>query len=107
MNYEIPKEIKAKPKIIGLEMKELVILLISFLFIFTVLQELVHSVFIAPYFIISGGLILYLVMPSRNNPGLKNYMSLFLYLKRNKETYHAIDVNKILNNVFEEGGDVE
>lgn len=97
MKYEIPKEIKSKPKIFGLEMKELVILLISFFLIFTMLNDMVHSIFTVPYFILSGLLILWLVMPSRNNPGMKNYMSLYLYFKHDKQTFHAMDFHHVLN----------
>lgn len=97
MNYKIPKTIRTKPKLLGLEMKELVILLISSFLILNVLQDLVHRVFIIPYFIISIAFILWLIMPSRSNPGFKNYKSLYLYFKRNKETYYAMDVNKVIN----------
>lgn len=97
MKYEIPKEIKSKPKIMGLEMKELVILLISFFLIFTMLKDMVHSIFTVPYFILSGFFLLWIVMPSRNNPGMKNYMSVYLFFKQNKQTYHAMDVHKVLN----------
>lgn len=104
MKYEIPKEIKSKPKIFGLEIKELVILMISFFLIFTMLKDMVHSFFTIPYFMVSCLLVLWLVMPSRNNPGMKNYMSLYLYFKHDKETYHSMDIQHVLNEyLFSDG----
>lgn len=100
MNFEIPKEIKAKPKIFGLEMKELIIVVISFFLVFTMLKDLVHSVFMIPYFIMSGFLIIWTVMKSRNNPLTRNYMSIYYFFKRDKDTYHPMDVQKVSNRVF-------
>ena len=102
--YDIPKEIKAKPKIVGLEVKELIILLVSFFLFFTVLKDLVHGILFIPYILMASGTLFWMVLPSRNNPRLKNYMSLYLYFKRNKYTYHALDVKKIMNDYFMEKG---
>lgn len=96
-SYEIPKEIKSKPKLMGLEMKELVILLIGFFSIFTVFKDMVHGVLVIPFMFVAVGLLFWLVMPSRNNPMLRNYMSLFLFFKRDKYSYHALDVNQYRN----------
>lgn len=106
MKYEIPKEIKSKPKIFGLEIKELVILMISFFLIFTMLKDMVHSFFTIPYFMVTCLLVLWLVMPSRNNPGMKNYMSLFLYFKHDKQTYHILDIHQVLNRQLFSGEDM-
>ncbi|MBS4203662.1 DUF5592 family protein [Lederbergia citrea] len=97
MKYEIPTEIRSKPKLFGLEMKELIILLVSFFLVFTMLFDLVHSVFTVPYFTVSGALLLWIVIPSRNNPGMKNYMSFYLLFKHNRQTYHSLDSQKLLN----------
>lgn len=103
--YDIPKEIKTKPKFVGLEVKELIILLVSFFLLFTVLKDLVHGMLFIPYILIAGGTLFWMVLPSRNNPRLKNYMSLYLYFKRNKYTYHAADVKKIMNDYLYGEGD--
>ncbi|MBL3729686.1 hypothetical protein JIN86_08730 [Lysinibacillus sp. HST-98] len=103
--YDIPKEIKAKPKIVGLEVKELIILLVSFFLFFTVLKDLVHGILFIPYILMASGTLFWMVLPSRNNPRLKNYMSLYLYFKRNKYTYHAVDVKKIMNDYLYGKGD--
>ncbi len=109
-SYEIPKEIKSKPKIMGLEMRELVILLLGFFSILTVLKDMVHGVFVIPFIIIATGILLWSVMPSRNNPTLRNYMSLLLFFKRDKKTYHALghhvyDNEMIVKNVGEENNE--
>lgn len=100
MNFEIPKEIKAKPKIFGLEMKELIIVVISFFLIFTMLKDLVHSVFLIPYFLMSGFFIIWAVLSSRNNPLTRNYMSIYYFFKRDKQTYHPVDFQQGNNDVF-------
>ncbi|ASK61361.1 hypothetical protein CFK37_03825 [Virgibacillus phasianinus] len=97
MKYEIPKEIKAKPKILGLVMRELVILLISSLLLLTILQDLVHSVFIIPYFAVAIVGMIYLLMLSGSNPKKKNYESLILLFRHKKGTFHPIDLHKQQN----------
>ncbi|MGJ9459939.1 DUF5592 family protein [Oceanobacillus sp. CF4.6] len=97
MIYEIPKEIKSKPKILGLEMRELVIILISSLLLLTVLQELVHSLFVLFYFGVAIVGMIYLFLPSGNNPGKRNYESIVLMFRHKKGTYHAMDRNEVLN----------
>ncbi|TFJ91547.1 DUF5592 family protein [Lentibacillus salicampi] len=94
MTYEIPKEIKAKPKILGLEMRELVILLISSLLVLTILRDLVHSVFMMPYFVAVIGFMIYLFMPSGHNPKKRHYESLILFFRHKKAVYHAMDRHK-------------
>ncbi|WP_449354679.1 DUF5592 family protein [Virgibacillus natechei] len=94
MKYEIPKEIKAKPKIFGLEMRELVILLISSLLVLTLLRDLVHSVFVIPYFGVVIGFMIYLFMPSGYNPQKRHYESFILFFRHKKGTYHALDKHK-------------
>ena len=102
MSYEIPKEIRSKPRMVGLEMKELVILLTGFFLVFTMLKDMVHSVFVIPFYIVSIGLLLWLVMPSKNNPAMKNHKSIVLLLKRDKQIYHAMDHQNIINKEFED-----
>src|SRR5699024_5257177 len=97
MGYEIPKEIKSKPKIMGLEMRELVIILISSLFLLTILRELVHSLFIPFYFGIAVMGMIYLFLLSGNNPGKRNYESIVLMFRHKTGVYHAMDRNEIAN----------
>lgn len=97
MKYEIPKEIKSKPKILGLEMRELVIILISSLLLLTILRELVHSLFILIYFGVAIVGMIYLFLPSGYNPEKRNYESIVLMFRHKKGTYHAMDRNVIIN----------
>src|SRR5699024_8637384 len=97
MKYEIPKEIKSKPKIMGLEMRELVIILISSLLLLTILRELVHSLFILFYFGIAILGMIFLFLPSGNNTGKRNYESIVLMFRHKTAVYHAMDRNKIAN----------
>ena len=97
MKYEIPKEIKSTPKIMGLEMRELVIILISSLLLLTILRELVHSLFILFYFGIAILGMIYLFLPSGNNPGKRNYESIVLMFRHKTGVYHSMDKNEIAN----------
>jgi len=97
MKFEIPKEIKSKPKIIGLEMRELVIILISSLLLLTILRELVHSLFMLFYFGIAIVGMIYLFLPSGNNPGKRNYESIVLMFRHKTGVYHALDKNEVAN----------
>src|SRR5699024_2620741 len=97
MKYEIPKEIKSKPKIMGLELRELVIILISSLLLLTILRELVHSLFILFYFGIAILGMIYLFLPSGNSPGKRNYESIVLMCRHKTGVYHAMDRNEISN----------
>lgn len=105
--YEIPKEIKSKPKLFGLEIKELIIVVISFFLFFTILRDLVHGVLVVPYMLVASFTLLWFVMPSGNNPRKKNYQSIFLYFKHKQSSYHALDIQKIMNeqnkHLFEDG----
>src|SRR5699024_1935511 len=100
MKYEIPKEIKSKPKIVGLEMRELVIILISSLLLLTVLRELVHSLFILFYFGVAIVGMIYLFLPSGNNPEKRNYESILLMFRHKKGVYHAMDRTEVENEQF-------
>src|SRR5699024_4310043 len=91
------KEIKSKPKIMGLEMRELVIILISSLLLLTILRELVHSLFILFYFGIAILVMIYLFLPSCNNPVQRNYESIVLMFRHKTGVYHAMDKNEVAN----------
>jgi len=81
----------------GLEMRELVIILISSLLLLTILRELVHSLFILFYFGIAILGMIYLFLLSGNNPGKRNYESVGLMFRHKTGVYHAMDKNEIAN----------
>lgn len=95
--FEIPKEIKAKPKILGLEIKELAIVGIMVVFSLTVFSDSIHKVFVIPYYIVAGGTLFYLFTSSNSNPNKKNYQSIIYFLKRDKGIYYSLDKNSIAN----------
>src|SRR5699024_428044 len=97
MKYEIPKEIKSKTKILGLEMRELVIILISSLLLLTILRELVHSLFILFYFDVAIIEMIYLFLPSGINPRKRNYEFFVFIFQHKKGTYHAMERKEIMN----------
>lgn len=96
-NFEIPKEIKAKPKIFGLEVKEIVIILLVVFASLTFLKDMIHKFFVIPYFIVVIIGMVYLFSNSLQNPGKKNYESIFLFFKHNRKNYHPIDGNATSN----------
>lgn len=100
LKYEIPKEIRSKPKLIGLGLRELAIMFLGIFMTLTVLGDMVHSSLTIPFYIVVIGTLFWLVMPSNKNPPLKNYMSIYLLFKADKETYYAMDVNKELNKLL-------
>lgn len=92
--YEIPKEIKTKPKLLGLDIKEMAFVIILIILIMTFFKDMVHGWFVIPYFIVSIGFLFYMIAPSSNNPQKKNYHSVLLFFKRDKKTYHTLDVHQ-------------
>lgn len=99
--FRIPKDIKAKPRLLGLEIKELIFFSLGIVLIFTVLADLVHQIFKIPYYIVSVGLLFYAIMPSQHNTNRKKYHSFFYLFKRDKQTYSAIDTNALINRELE------
>lgn len=101
MKYLIPKEIKSKPRLLGLGLKECVILLVGFFSILTFMKDLVHSSLVLPFIIISGIFLFWIVLPSANNRGKQNYETLYFLIKKNRFVYHPIDTNKVINQLIQ------
>lgn len=98
MQYEIPKEIKTKPKLFFfLYVKDFFILIMGAFILTNVTSEYVHSWFKIPYYTVGFGFLLFMLANSTSNPGKKNYHTFYFLLKRNRYTYHALDVHKVLN----------
>ena len=95
--FEIPKEIKTKPKLLGLEIKEMAILILLIILIMTFFKDMVHGLFVIPYFIVAVGFLFYMIAPSTHNPQKKNFHALYLFFKRDKSCYHAIERHTIAN----------
>ena len=98
MQYEIPKEIKTKPKLFFfLYVKDFLILVMGAFILLRVTNQYVHAWLKIPYYIVSFGFLLFMLANSTTNPGKKYYHTFYFLLRRNRYTYHAIDGNKILN----------
>ena len=95
--FEIPKEIKTKPKLLGLEIKEMAILVLLIILIMTFFKDMVHGLFVIPYFIVAVGFLFYMIAPSTHNPQKKNFHALYLFFKRDKSYYHAMERHTITN----------
>lgn len=104
LKYLIPKEIKSKPRLFGLGLKECIILLVGCFSILTFLKDLVHSSLVVPFIIVSVLFLLWMVMPSANNRGKQNYETIYLLIKKNRIPYHAIDTNKAINQMLRNEG---
>src|SRR5699024_10136864 len=63
----------------------------------TILRELMHSLFILFYFGIAILGMIYLFLPSGNNPGKRNYESIVLMFRHKTGVYHAMDKNEVAN----------
>lgn len=100
--FNIPKDINAKPRLLGLEMKELIFFIIAIIMIVTALKDMVHTVFTIPYYIVSFGLLIYSILPSMNNSNRKNYHSLLYFFKRDKVTYAPVDITPVFNELMQE-----
>lgn len=100
--FNIPKDINAKPRLLGLEIKELIFFIVAIIMIVTALKDMVHTIFTIPYYIVSFGLLIYSILPSLNNSNRKNYHSLLYFFKRDKVTYTPVDITPMFNDLMEE-----
>lgn len=91
--YPIPKEIKSKPKLLGIYLKHLFFLVIGIVLTISVLSNMVHESLKIPFNIVIIGALLYAVMPSSNNHDKTNYESVYLMVKRDRMNYHSIENN--------------
>ncbi|MEK5500990.1 DUF5592 family protein [Bacillus sp. FSL M8-0168] len=108
MKYDIPKEVKSPVKLLfSLYAKDLLIVGVGTLILLNVTSEFVHSWFTIPYYLVGFGFLIFLVCNSTNNPGKKNYHTLFFLIKRNKIVYHPIDRNKVENEIKYNSDEIE
>lgn len=102
MSYEIPKEIKSPIKMVfSLYAKDLAIFGVGALVLTNVTSEYVHSWFKIPYYIVGFCFLLFIIMSSSTNLGKRNYNALYFLIKRNKVTYHPIDIHSVENIKFQ------
>lgn len=101
--YIIPEEINSEVKIYGnsrvpLIPKNLYIKDALILFTTIILVVLTKNIFIEmlrlPYFIFMSILAMVMVRKSRDNASKRVYESLYLFVKKDIETYHAINLRR-------------
>src|SRR5699024_12292517 len=83
--------------IVGFERSNLVIIFIISLLVLTILCDLVNDLFILIYFGITILEMIYLYLPSGNNPGNGNYESIVLMFRHKTGVYHSLDKNEVDN----------
>lgn len=89
--YEINKDLKTETKIFaGLYLFDILILGIGF-GVAMVTNKLLPVTFRLPYMIMILAGLIFFIMPSRDNPGKRNYQSLQYVFGRSRETYHRVN----------------
>lgn len=92
--YLIPKELNSKIKITKhLYLKEFFMFLIGMGLIFT-FDSLVYPSLVLVYYIFSTLVIIFLLLPARNNPERANYEAMYYTFIREKKIFHAISVDE-------------
>lgn len=91
MKFIIPKEISAEISIRkNFFLFDLIVVVIALILTF-LLDSLVYLKLQIPYYIFSISSVVYLILKSKDNPGKRNYHSMYYALIRNKKTYHKIN----------------
>ncbi len=87
--YEIPKQFRSEIKIAFLFLKDIVVVILSIIFIFTV-DKHVHDFLKLPFYLMAFPLVFFLVVPSATNKERRNYHAVLYALMRNRTKYHPI-----------------
>lgn len=95
--YKLPKNHKTGMLMFSKLYLQDVLIVMAVFVILNSTDSLVHSSVQKWYYIIGMGLAIYMVIPSRNNPGKRNYHALYYSYKSDRSTYHALDSEKVLN----------
>ena len=92
--YLIPKELNSKIKITKhLYLKEFFLFLIGMSLVFS-FDSLVYSSLLLIYYVFSTLVVIFLLLPARDNPERANYEAMYYAFTREKKTFHAISVNE-------------
>lgn len=92
--YLIPKELNSKIKITKhLYLKEFFMFLVGMGLVFT-FDSLVYSSLILVYYIFSTLVIIFLLLPAKDNPERSNYEAMYYTFTRDTKTYQAISVGE-------------
>ncbi|EGT3815279.1 TPA: DUF5592 family protein [Clostridioides difficile] len=89
--YNIPNEISSETKIFkSIYVTDLLIILLA-LFFAWITSSIVYPTLILAYYIYTLVVAIFLVAKSPINPGMRNFMSIYLLITRDRKTYHSID----------------
>ncbi|EGT3953440.1 TPA: hypothetical protein KRD64_002250 [Clostridioides difficile] len=89
--YNIPNEISSETKIFkSIYVTDLLIILLA-LFFAWITSSIVYPTLILTYYIYTLVVAIFLVAKSPINPGMRNFMSIYLLITRDRKTYHSID----------------
>ncbi|HBH4034415.1 TPA: hypothetical protein KSL09_003240 [Clostridioides difficile] len=89
--YNIPNEISSETKIFkSIYVTDLLIIMLA-LFFAWLTSSIVYPTLILAYYIYTLVVAIFLVAKSPINPGMRNFMSIYLLITRDRKTYHSID----------------
>ncbi|HBF5866244.1 hypothetical protein KGF43_15555 [Clostridioides sp. ZZV14-6044] len=92
--YNIPNEISSETKIFkSIYVIDLSIILLAMFFAWLT-SSIVYPTLILAYYIYTLVVAIFLVARSPINPGMRNFMSIYLLITRDRKTYHSIDWNE-------------
>jgi len=93
--YLIPKELNSKIKITKhLYLKEFFLFLVGMGLVFA-FDNLVYPPLVLIYYVFSTLVIIFLLLPARNNPGKYNYEAMYYAFMRKKNVFHSISVDEV------------
>ncbi|MBC2057978.1 hypothetical protein HCJ57_15740 [Listeria booriae] len=90
-NIDIPEEISTKPKLKGFIDLTDVFLFVLYCIGCFYLRSTIPNFMFLPSAIVGGLLLVYWLLPSKNNPKKKNIQTLLIILRIDRNTYHRID----------------
>ncbi|MBY2457026.1 DUF5592 family protein [Clostridioides difficile] len=89
--YNIPNEISSETKVFkSIYIIDFLIIMLA-LFFAWLTSSIVYPTLIIAYFIYTLVVAIFLVAKSPINPGMRNFMSIYLLITRDRKTYHSID----------------
>ncbi|MCC0732148.1 MULTISPECIES: DUF5592 family protein [unclassified Clostridioides] len=86
--YYIPEEIRSETKIFrSLYISDLAFLVVTLLLAW-VMSSIVYPPLVIPYYIFTGVSALFLLAKSSDNPGSRNYKTIYFLLTKSRHVYH-------------------
>ncbi|MCI0936781.1 DUF5592 family protein [Clostridioides difficile] len=93
--YYIPEEIRSETKIFkSLYLSDLIFLAVILLLAW-IMRSLVYSPLVIPYYIFTTVSTLFLLAKSSDNPGSRNYKTIYFLLTKSRHIYHIENYDEI------------